>query len=1463
MGISLKKILAAVLAFLVAANPLMAASNLAQEPLFSATEPPANVVFMMDDSLSMYTNTLPQPPTVTLASGVASSSKVTINQGYMQVRTQDWLLRTPAVNPLWYNPAITYTPWNNNGTPFPNADYGGTGTTATSSKITQRDMRSRPNGSGFSSVTTAAGRGTLGSSDLVITLSSPAGQITYDGMPYDWATQNASAGKDLFTNPNPVNVTYTCPVAEVCGPPATTYQCPSFVCNQWQTTCNGVTKTYSSNPGSISCTTNQCTAGQVCNQWSRKNCSGTTQTFTSDPGSLTCSTTTNQCTTGTVCNQWTRKNCSNVSQTFTSDPGGLTCPDPTTELGTKVNASSCSNTVCSGPLTPVTTNSTNKSSCSNTVCGGPLQPVTTLIPPTCTSQVCSGPLVPVVDNCPTMVCPVGLVPVTGAPTTLAPAHYYYYLGTGNTGDPNNYAFESIERSQSRDYTVVGNRYIVRDAVSGKLTSRTDCAAGAWCTFEEEAQNYANWYTYYRTRLFAAIAVVSQTLAGMTSPSQQQLRIGYGRINLFPGAFDPWNPTGSAVSSVPPVDGIGVSGALVRGVRPFVSGTAERQAMFDWMFSLAPMGATPLRESVDVVGRYFTSTSDRGPWADYPGTGGGRQGADQLACRRNYYVLATDGEWTNISGVQPIISASGPLDFSSSTPINADGVNGPVIQGSGTNSAVQFQYTPASFPEYSGGKSGTDQRTLSDVTMYYWNRDLRPDLPNVVKALGTQHNGNPAFWQSMTSYIVAYGLFPSMDTATTRNAIKAGQSVNWPAVGGVSTDTSTVVSDTDCSGGCNRGNDALRAALESRGDFYSARDPALLQQAILSIFSKITETDSSSGNIGVTGSSLGAGDKVFVPGYHTGTWYGTLQAYDASALVQYALNGGSLPNGLWAGVGASFPTASQRNLLTASSATAGVAFKLANLSSAQANALNGAPWSDGASVVSFLRGDQTTELASGGKFRDRVRLLGDIVNGTVLYSQAPNNGYLSASYASFLSNEKVNRVPTVFVGANDGMLHGFRASDGLELFGYVPRGVYGDLITLTQPGYTHRYFVDGPIIQGDAFFNGNWKNIIVGSTGAGGALSNNGSIFALDVTSPDAMTGTNVLFDLTKADHADIGNVLGTGIVGQTADGQWVAIMPNGYESSSGQAALLIINLQTGAIRSIGTGVASGNGMGAVSAVYDANRVIRYVYGGDIKGNLWKFDLTSTNPAQWIVSGPGGAVPLFTATDNNVAQPITTAPRIVPHPKGGWLVLFGTGKLFLNGDLGNTATQSIYGIWDHTGLATTIPASKVSSLATTTTNGTRSFSTASVSWSSFDGWRLRLVDASGNAQGERIIGNPVVADATFTVTSFLPLNGGDPCVGGGTSFTYTIDLITGNGSAQPGVGIVGTPMPFTQLPPAPTPMSSIPASRLGDTLTGVPAVPGQTTCGTIAPSLVGKPVAISQACPQYAPMRVMRQPLQPR
>jgi type IV pilus assembly protein PilY1 len=1461
MGCRLKKFLAAVLACLVAVNPLMAATNIAQEPLFTATEPPANVVFMMDDSLSMDNNSLPMPPTVTLASGVSSSTKVTINHGLMQVRTADWMLRTPVVNPLWYNPAVTYTPWNNNGTLFPNADYGGTGTTATNSLITQRDMRRRPSGTAYSSVTTAAGRGTIGSSILTITLSSPAGQISYDAMPYDFATQNSSAGKDLFTNPNPVNVTYTCPEALVCGPPSTTYQCPGYVCNQWQTSCNGVTKTYNTNPGSISCTTNQCTAGQVCNQWTRKNCSGTSQTFTSDPGNLACSSTTNQCTTGTVCNQWTRKNCSNVSQTFTSDPGGLTCPDPTTELGTKVNASSCSNTVCNGPLTPVTTNSTNKSSCSNTVCGGPLTPVTTNIPATCTSQVCSGPLVPVTDNCPTMVCPVALVPVSGAPATLAPAHFYYYLGTGSTGDPQNYGYVSIERSQSRDYTVVGNRYTVRDAVTGKLAARADCAAGAWCTFEEEAQNYANWFTYYRSRLSAAVAVVSQTLAGMTSPSQQQLRIGYGRINLFPGAFDSWNPTGSTVASVPAVDGINVSGALVRGVRPFVSGTAERQAMFDWMFSLAPMGATPLRESVDVVGRYLTSTSDKGPWGDYPGTGGGRQTADQLACRRNYYVLATDGEWTNIAGVQPIIGTSGPLDFGTSTPINSDGANGPVING--TNSSTQFQYTAATFPEYSGGKSGTDQRTLSDVTMYYWNRDLRPDLPNAVKTIGTLHNGNPAFWQSMTSYIVAYGLFPSMDTVTTRNAIKAGQTVNWPAVGGVTSDTSTVVTDADCTGGCNRGNDAMRAALESRGDFYSARDPALLQQAILSIFSKITETDASSGNIGVTGGALSAGDKVFVPGYHTGTWYGTLQAYDATQLVQYALTGGSLPASVWTGGGANFPAAAQRNILTSSGTTSGVAFQFANLAPTQANALNGAPWSDGLGVVKFLRGDQTTEIAAGGKFRDRPRLLGDIVNSTVLYSKAPNNGYLSASYATFLANEKANRTAVVFVGANDGMLHGFRASDGLELFGYIPRGIYSDLITLTLPGYTHRYFVDGPVIQGDANFNGGWRNVIVGSTGAGGAFSSNSSIFALDVTTPDAMQSSNVLWDLTKADNSDIGNVLGTGVIGQTADGQWVAILPNGYESGTGQAAILIVNLQTGAIRSIGTGAASGNGMGAVSAVYNANRVIQYVYGGDIKGNLWKFDLSSTNSAQWIVSGPGGAVPLFTATDSSVAQPITTAPRIVPHPKGGWLVLFGTGKLFLNGDASNADTQAIYGIWDHPTLIATIPTTQVQSLAMTTTSGVRNFSTASVNWSSYDGWRLRLVDTSGTSQGERIIGNPVVADATYTVTSFLPLNGGDPCVGGGTSYTYTIDLITGAGSAQPGVGIVGTPMPYTQLPPAPTPVSSIPLSRLGDSLTGVSVQTGQSQCGTIAPSLVGKPVAIAQACPQYAPMRVIRQPLQPR
>ena len=138
-----------------------------------------------------------------------------------------------------------------------------------------------------------------------------------------------------------------------------------------------------------------------------------------------------------------------------------------------------------------------------------------------------------------------------------------------------------------------------------------------------------------------------------------------------------------------------------------------------------------------------------------------------------------------------------------------------------------------------------------------------------------------------------------------------------------------------------------------------------------------------------------------------------------------------------------------------------------------NALNTSPSTSaadgrGQQRLNYLRGDPSQEGATVTSFRQRpTSKLGDIVNSSPNYVAAPNAGIGLASYAQFRLNY-LNRTPMIYVGGNDGMLHGFRASDGRELLAYVPSKVHTQLNKLTSKTYTHQYFVDGSPQVGDAF-----------------------------------------------------------------------------------------------------------------------------------------------------------------------------------------------------------------------------------------------------------------------------------------------------------------------------------------------------------------------------------------------------------
>jgi type IV pilus assembly protein PilY1 len=1021
---------------------------------------------------------------------------------------------------------------------------------------------------------------------------------------------------------------------------------------------------------------------------------------------------------------------------------------------------------------------------------------------------------------PNWVCPPQNIVSDG----VTPARYYRYEGPLPANDddlakPNNYRMVEIDRAQNINFPVPV------EPRTGNPRERKDCAAKTSCTRLEEMQNYANWFTYYRHRLFAAIAVTSQAAADLKG-DLSAIRLGFGRINYFENGPDPWDPYGARLkkSDFPELDkNPGPPephpGAVVRGVRTFTDSAKndERQEFFDFLFLLNWVGSTPNREAIDSIGNYYMRSSDFGPWSDNPGKGGGRKGDQHASCRRSFAVLATDGEWTAIPEVppnppaQPLIEKFDPDPVTGGKGKNVDAlaVGGPTIQGAGIYKNETYTYDPASEPQFSADNFGV-KGTLTDVAMYWWNHDSRPTVPNSVQK--RPNRSNDSFWQNVTTYIVGYGLNASMNTQQVRQDIKDGKAVNWPLV-----DTNPVLTT-----GGNRINDSFRAAMSTRGDFYSATDPDAMRSSIKGVFRAIAEQAYSGTGLASTSAQLTAGSTLYRASFTTQKWTGRLEAFDALDLANAAASQLPEPAPLWA---ARFPAWDQRQVYTSTaSAAAGVTFdNFNNLTAAQQAALSSAD------VMDYLRGKQDGLEASkciGNPcqtkgWRDRDTLLGTIVSSTPLYSKAPNFAYQmkpaaggGATYSQYVTDNKAGRRAAVYVGANGGMFHAFDGNPdkaqngGNELFAYVPRSAYRYVKELTVADYTHRYFVDGPVVEGDVHLGGNWKTVVMGSGGAGEP-----GLFMLDVTKPEQFGANKVMWDITATDEPDLGRVRGAGYIGSVkynAGGKWVALVPNGYESANSRAVLLVIDAETGqTLKKLDTckkfdgadigAVAQGgrcdgskanrNGLGSVSVVFDANRNIVGAYSGDYQGNLWKFDFSSSDPSKWKIAtldpndgSNNTPAPLFIAKNGaGDRQPISAAPRATLHPLGGFHVIFGTGKFFEYDDQTNLDVQSIYGLWDKPG--NTSPIDKAgtyqlglsqaidgNNIVQRTLDGLANFS-----WQIHSGWYFDLVAKNEPAAGERVVANPVIDLGYLRITSFQPSVIDDPCEGGGSSYFYSIPL----------------------------------------------------------------------------------------
>lgn len=759
--------------------------------------------------------------------------------------------------------------------------------------------------------------------------------------------------------------------------------------------------------------------------------------------------------------------------------------------------------------------------------------------------------------------------------------------------------------------------------------------------------------------------------------------------------------------------------------------------------------TPLRIGLKMAGDY------------YYGKLSGKTNPIINTCQKCFTVLLTDGYWNE--------------SFSSIADIDGDGI----------------------------------KYTLADVARYYYTTDLSSYANNVVP-----DTYDPATWQHMVTYTVAFGLHGNLsdtDGDGWPNPALA-ENGNWG--------NPLAPAPSLCSGGggdCpEKIDDLWHAAYNSKGTFISAKNPAEVINGLRNALKDISNRVSSLAAVSLNSGSISSLSKLYQAKFNSYTWEGFLEAKNVS--------GGAVGSVAWE-AGSLLPSATSRVILT-NDGSAGVPFEWSSLSSSEQTALNtnssGTVDGLGSLRLNYLRGDGTNELVNGGTFRNRqTTKLGDIINSAPQYVSNEDFGYPdnleSVAYSSFVSS-KASRTPMVYVGANDGMLHGFDGATGVEKMAYVPTKVYSNLSKLTASTYSHRYFVDGTPTIGDAFYGGAWHSVLVGGLNSGGQ-----GIYALNVTDPTQFSEGNasslVMWEFTDANDSDLGYTFSRPNIVKMADGSWAAVFGNGYNnteadgnaSSTGAAVLYIVNVQTGAlIKKISTGVGSSqdptgasrpNGLATVTPV-DVNQdgITDYIYGGDLFGNLWKFDVTSTSSGSWDVAfhSSGVATPLFkacggtTCSSSNV-QAITTRVTVGYGPnRVGYMIYFGTGKYLESTDVNDLSQQTLYGIWDKNDGTTTVSGRSVLLQQTilyegsyTLQDGTSASQplrvTSNNDYSSSPptqlGWYLDLTSPVSGAQGERLVNQPTLRNGRIIFTTIIPSS--NSCSGGGDSWLMELNALNGS------------------------------------------------------------------------------------
>lgn len=1064
----------------------------------------------------------------------------------------------------------------------------------------------------------------------------------------------------------------------------------------------------------------------------------------------------------------------------------------------------------------------------------------------------------------------------------AQAAYYYTLVAGSVGSgPLSNACQSSPSASS------GFPHANQTASGATWTKmRVTSTSGPGST--DEQTNFANWYSYYRTRLMMMKAATGRAFVELSGA----YRVGFITIN--------------------PNDPVTTNKYL--RVADFDS--THKQSFLDKLYSQSTNGATPLRQALAragwiYAGQLSTGLTDGIATADDP---------VQYSCQQNFTILTTDGYWNGSRGVDLSGNSVGRQDdnidisprpmydsgfdstittttdtrtyfysncsggrqrirynqntqqvvqqFSGATQVNTATTNSNSTNNNYTSCSNNPPALPTPNPEIivtgpttpstTGGGGSTN--SLADVAQYYYQTDLRSTMTNNVPASGTGVEDDKASHQHMTTFTLGLGLFgvlnyhsdykTNTNPSSTFNQIRAG-AIDWPAP----PDSTAIQSDPE------KADDLWHTAVNGRGQAFNATNPDEIVTGLNAALTGVNARIASAAAAATSNLEPVAGDNfAYTASYETVKWQGELQAREidlatgfvsttpvwsaaaklnartgascdnrtiylfrgseTSKLVDFKWNTdacdssmnpvGSPSTTLDAAEQAFFDASHADNLTQWPNMTDGI---LPPLSADQKAA------AAGANLVNFVRGQRGKEgFIAGdldGLYRERDKILGDIVNAQPLFVRKPFAEYLDTGYSAYKTAQD-GRTPMVYVAANDGMLHAFLAGTsatdpqgGQEAWAFIPSIVLPELHRLADSDYAtlHQFNVDGTPVAADVYDPGTttWKTIVVAGLNKGGR-----GYYALDVTDPASPKGlwefkhSTTCYDSgdsnTHMADCNLGFSYGNPIVSKLANGTWVVFVTSGYNNvngatGDGQGFLYVLDALTGRIlKKIATGAGDAttpSGLGKINNWVDeglTDNTTDRVYGVDLLGNVWRFDVNSATPSVQL---------LATVKDGTgTAQSITTKPELanIGYPPAPF-VYVATGRYLGASDIGTPQEQTVYAISDPLTAAATATTpvhpdlravlAEVNITNTTIAGVLSRVGSCAVSGGCPrpDGWFADFPDT-----GERVNVDVKLQLGTLTVLTNVPEN--TACNIGGYSYINFFDYTSGLPIATSPGGVIG-------------------------------------------------------------------------